>query len=66
MRLLAFRLLLSLAMAGFPGTLWAQQELPAIERLGVAEDVKVGDDEYDHLFVVTIGIDGVRLLRLTY
>lgn len=37
-----------------------------LQALGVAEDVKIGEDEFDHLFVVTIGIDGARLLRLHY
>ncbi|HEX5054074.1 MAG TPA: nuclear transport factor 2 family protein [Planctomycetota bacterium] len=41
--------------------------VPAIlKALGAAERVVVADDEYDRLFVVTIGPDGVRLLPLRY
>jgi phosphohistidine phosphatase SixA len=41
--------------------------VPKILRaLGVTTPVEIGDDEYDHLFVVTLSADGVRLLGLRY
>lgn len=41
--------------------------VPAILRaLGVTEPVVIADDDYDWLFVVTIGPDGARLLPLRY
>lgn len=41
--------------------------LPAILRaLGIAEPPPIGDDDYDRLFVVTLGLGGPRLLALRY
>lgn len=41
--------------------------VPAIlKALGVKEEVQVGDDEYDRLFVVTLLGDEARLLQLRY
>jgi len=32
----------------------------------VVGEVKIADDEFDRLFVVTLGFDGARLLELHY
>lgn len=41
--------------------------VPALlKELGVIEPVKMKDEDYDCLFVVTLGVDGARLLRLHY
>jgi NAD(P)H dehydrogenase (quinone) len=41
--------------------------VPAILKgLGVEEPIKIADDEYDRLFVVTLGLAGPRLLSLRY
>lgn len=37
-----------------------------LAKLGVREKVTIGDDEYDRLFVVTLGIDGAELVALRY
>ncbi len=37
-----------------------------LRALGVRTDIEIRDDEYDRLFVVTISVDGARLLSLRY
>jgi hypothetical protein len=39
---------------------------PLLAALGIAEKVAIGDDEYDGLYVVSLGPDGARLLKLHY
>lgn len=37
-----------------------------LQALGMTREIAIGDDEYDRLFVVTLGLDGPRLLQLRY
>jgi hypothetical protein len=37
-----------------------------LKALGVKDEVKIADDEYDRMFVVTLDPEGARLLALRY